>query len=199
MTIVLGLTGGIASGKSTADAFFQTKGVPVIDSDRISHDILNIGQEGYQRVSAQFGPEYLNSDQTINRRKLGQLVFNDKQQLAKLNKLTHPLIFQTIAAKITHHKQANVPLIVVDVPLLFEANGQSYCDQTLLIALPESLQLERLMQRDQLTRSAALARINSQMPLAQKVQLADYVIENTGTVAELNAKLAQLMFKLKEG
>ncbi|WEV36438.1 dephospho-CoA kinase [Lactobacillus sp. ESL0677] len=197
MTLVLGLTGGIASGKSTADAFFRKKGLPIIDSDLIAHQILNVGEAGYLQVIQYFGKKFLNSDQTINRHQLGKVVFSSPEQLAILNKITHPLIFQTIQAKITQNKQAGKQLIIVDAPVLFESGGQKYCDKTLLIAIPEDMQIERLMQRDQLTRQAALNRIKSQMPLAQKIKLADYVVTNTGTIEELEAKLAELLLKLK--
>ncbi|WEV50568.1 dephospho-CoA kinase [Lactobacillus sp. ESL0731] len=197
MTLVLGLTGGIASGKSTADAFFRKQGLPIIDSDLIAHQILNVGEDGYLQVVQHFGKKFLNPDQTINRHQLGKVVFSNPEQLKILNKITHPLIFQTIQAKITQNKQAGKQLIIVDAPVLFESGGQKYCDQTLLIAIPEEMQIERLMQRDQLTRQAALNRIKSQMPLAQKIKLADYVVTNTGTIEELEAKLAELLLKLK--
>ncbi|WEV70425.1 dephospho-CoA kinase [Lactobacillus sp. ESL0785] len=197
MTLVLGVTGGIASGKSTADAFFRQKQIPIIDSDLIAHDILNPGKIGYKQVVQQFGPTILNADGTINRRKLGQLVFGDAEQLAILNQITHPLIFQTIQTKITQNRQTGAAIVIVDAPVLFESGGQKYCDQTLLIAIPKALQVKRLMQRDQLSKQAALERINSQMPLAQKAKLADYVITNTGTIEELTAKLAQLLLKLR--
>ncbi|MDF7669563.1 dephospho-CoA kinase [Lactobacillus sp. ESL0703] len=197
MTLVLGLTGGIASGKSTADAFFKKQQLPIIDSDLIAHDILNVGEAGYHQVVQQFGRNFLNPDQTINRHQLGEVVFSDPKQLSILNKITHPLIFQIIQTKITQNKQAGEQLVILDAPVLFESGAQKYCDKTLLITVSEEMQIKRLMARDGLTRKAALNRINSQMPLAKKVKLADYVITNTGTIEELEAQLAQLLFKLK--
>lgn len=198
MTIVLGLTGGIASGKSTADAFFQKNNIPVVDSDLIAHNILNVGQKGHDAVIRQFGTNFLNSDETINRAKLGKLVFSDKHKLNILNNITHPLIFQEIEDKITQSKKAKKPFIIVDAPLLFESGGQNYCDRTLLIALPKKMQVKRLMKRDHLSEKAALERINSQMTLAQKKKLADYVVENTGTIEELEGKLQKLLLEIKE-
>ncbi|BDR60747.1 dephospho-CoA kinase [Lactobacillus xylocopicola] len=198
MTLVLGLTGGIASGKSTADRFFSQNQVPLIDSDQIAHDLLNVGAAGYAAVVEQFGPAIVNSDQSINRAKLGQLVFAKPAQREVLNNITHPLIFREIQTKITQNRQAKVPLVVFDAPLLFESGGQKYCDRTLLIALPAQLQLERLMARDRLSRQAALERIHSQMSLAQKAKLADYVIANTGTIEELESKLKKLLGELKK-
>lgn len=198
MTTILGLTGGIASGKSTADIFFKEKHIPVIDCDQIAHDILNVGNKGYELVRKQFGLQIINEDQSINRSVLGQIVFNDAKQLDILNKITHPLIFKEIQAKIALSKVAKKPLIIVDAPVLFEANGQKYCDCTLLIAIPESLQLKRLMLRDHLSKDAALKRIRSQMPLSQKEKLADFVINNVGTKQDLKYQLEQLLLKIKE-
>ncbi len=198
MTLVLGLTGGIASGKSTADAFFLKCNLPVIDSDVIAHDILNIGQLGYKKVISYFGQDILNSDRTLNRKKLGQSVFNDQSKLNVLNQITHPLIFSEIEDKITQNKLLKEPVVIVDAPLLFETKVKNYCDKTLLIAVPEELQLQRLMTRDRLNKTEALNRIKTQMPLSQKEKLADYVITNTGTIKELETKLANLLCELKE-
>ena len=197
MTKILGLTGGIASGKSTADVFFREKQIPVIDCDQIAHDILNNGEKGYELVLKQFGKSILKSDQTINRSALGQIVFDDEKQLKTLNRITHPLIFQEIQAKIALNNPGKNSLVVVDAPVLFEANGQKYCDFTLLIAIPESLQMKRLMLRDNLSKGAALKRIRSQMPLSQKEKLADFVINNTGTKQDLKSKLEQLLLEIK--
>ncbi|MEB3365493.1 dephospho-CoA kinase [Lactobacillus sp. R2/2] len=198
MTTILGLTGGIASGKSTADIFFKEKHIPVIDCDQIAHDILNVGNKGYELVRKQFGLQIINEDQSINRSVLGQIVFNDAKQLDILNKITHPLIFKEIQAKIALSKVAKKPLIIVDAPVLFEVNGQKYCDCTLLIAIPKSLQLKRLMLRDHLSKDAALKRIRSQMSLSQKEKLADFVINNVGTKQDLKYQLEQLLLKIKE-
>lgn len=197
MTKILGLTGGIASGKSTADVFFREKQIPVIDCDQIAHDILNKGEEGYELVLKQFGMNILKSDKSINRSALGQIVFDDEKQLETLNRITHPLIFQEIQAKIALNNPSKNSLVVVDAPVLFEANGQKYCDFTLLIAIPESLQMKRLMLRDRLSKGAALKRIRSQMPLSQKKKLADFVINNTGTKQDLKSKLEQLLLEIK--
>lgn len=198
MTLVLGLTGGIASGKSTADSFFLKRNLPVIDSDVIAHDILNIGQLGYKKVISYFGQDILNSDRTLNRKKLGQIVFNDQSKLNVLNQITHPLIFSEIEDKITQNKLLKKPVVIVDAPLLFETKVKDYCDKTLLIAVPEELQVQRLMTRDRLNKTEALNRIKTQMPLSQKEKLADYVITNTGTIKELETKLANLLCELKE-
>ncbi|MDF7639183.1 dephospho-CoA kinase [Lactobacillus sp. ESL0791] len=198
MTLVLGLTGGIASGKSTADRFFSRQGIPVIDSDQIAHDLLNVGQPSWQQVKKHFGKEFLNVDQTVNRKKLGELVFSDPKQLQVLNELTHPLIDRELAAEIKMQRQKRASLLIVDIPLLFEAGMSAQFDATLLITVPQSVQLARLMARNGLTKEEAQARIASQMPLSAKEELATYVVVNTGTIKELEAKLTQLLKQIKK-
>ena len=198
MTKVLGLTGGIATGKSTADKFFEKQNIPIIDSDKIAHNIMDIGKPAYQEVKSIFGNEYLNENQTINRKKLGQLVFANSKELKKLNDITHPLIYQEIQEKIQVERNKKTPLVIVDAPVLFESNGQRYCDATLVITLPLSIQVQRLMARNNLTKTEAMNRINSQMPLSQKEKLATYVVDNTGTIEELENKLAKILKKMCE-
>lgn len=198
MTLVLGLTGGIATGKSTADEFFKNKNIPIIDSDKIAHNIMNVGKPAWKKVKETFGTDYLNSDQSVNRKKLGKLVFNNEAELKKLNEITHPLIYQEIQEKIKTEKDKNVPLVIVDAPILFETGGQNYCDKTVVITLPPKIQLERLMARNNLSKEDALSRINAQMPLEQKEKLATYVVDNAGTIEELDSKLEQVLKKIKD-
>lgn len=197
MTLVLGLTGGIATGKSTADEFFKKKNIPIIDSDLIAHNIMDVGKPAWKQVRDTFGLEYINPDQTVNRKKLGNLVFNNSAELKKLNDITHPLIYQEIQEKIKKEKDKKTPLVIVDAPILFETGGQNYCDKTLVISLPEDLQVKRLMARNNLTKKEALSRINSQMPLAKKEKLATFVVDNAGTIEELESKLEKLLKEIK--
>ena len=198
MSYVLALTGGIATGKSTADQFFKANKIPVIDDDQIAHDLMEPGQASWQAIKDYFGSEYLNDDQTINRKKLGQLVFKDSRALTKLNELTHPLIFlQT--KKLLNQYQAQ-PIVILDVPLYFESgmDKKDIADGVLVITLPEKMQLQRLKERNHLTDEEARIRMQSQLPMVKKEQLADFVIENTGTIKELENKLAQLLVKTRE-
>lgn len=199
MTFVLGLTGGIATGKSTADAFFKSKKISIIDADQISHQIMNVGEAGYLAVQKEFGPAYFNKDQTLNRQKLGQLVFAQPMELKKLNNLLHPLIKKKIKQQIEVMKAKQVPLLILDVPLLFETGMENLCDQVLVISLPEKIELERLMKRNNLTLEEAASRIHSQMPLKEKEAQADYVVDNTGTIRELEDKLEKILIKIKAG
>lgn len=193
MTYFLGLTGGIASGKSTADEFFKKKKIPIIDSDLIAHKIMEIGQNGYKAVVDYFGTDILNDDQTINRRKLGGIVFNDKAKLKKLNELTHPLVHQEIKQQMARYRANQKKLVVIDVPLLFESGFESLCNGVLVISITPELQIERLMKRNNFTKKEAIARINNQMPLSEKEKRATYVVANTGTIDDLEKKLSDLL------
>ncbi|MBD5431488.1 MAG: dephospho-CoA kinase [Lactobacillus sp.] len=197
MTIVLGLTGGIATGKSTADHFFKQKGIPIIDADQITHDLYQVGKSAWKKIKDQFGREYLNSDQTINRKKLGQLVFNDQNELELLNKITHPLVHEEINRQIKQEISKKSRLVILDIPLLFESHAEKMCDQVLVITLPEKMQITRLMERNNLTKEQAIARIHSQMPLSEKEAKATYVISNSGTVNDLCEKLDNLLNKIE--
>ncbi|CPS09404.1 dephospho-CoA kinase [Chlamydia trachomatis] len=170
----------------------------MIDDDQIAHDLMEPGQASWQAIKDYFGSEYLNDDQTINRKKLGQLVFKDSRALTKLNELTHPLIFlQT--KKLLNQYQAQ-PIVILDVPLYFESgmDKKDIADGVLVITLPEKMQLQRLKERNHLTDEEARIRMQSQLPMVKKEQLADFVIENTGTIKELENKLAQLLVKIRE-
>ena len=190
MTYFLGLTGGIASGKSTADEFFKKKKIPIIDSDLIAHKIMEIG---HKAVVDYFGTDILNDDQTINRRKLGGIVFNDKAKLKKLNELTHPLVHQEIKQQMARYRANQEKLVVIDVPLLFESGFESLCNGVLVISITPELQIERLMKRNDFTKKEAIARINNQMPLSEKEKRATYVVANTGTIDDLEKKLSDLL------
>ena len=187
MTYFLGLTGGIASGKSTADEFFEKQNIPIIDSDLIAHQIMEVGQKGYH---------ILNDDQTINRHKLGGIVFNDKTKLKKLNEITHPLVHQKIKQQMERYRLNQEKLVVVDVPLLFESGFESLCDGVLVISISPKLQVKRLMKRNNFTKEEALVRINNQMPLSEKEKRATYVVANTGTIDDLEKRLSDLLQKI---
>lgn len=198
MSYVLALTGGIATGKSTADDFFRKKNIPIIDCDQIAHELMEPGNASWQAIKDHFGMEYLNSDQTINRKKLGQLVFSNKQALSELNQVTHPLIFDKTVAKIKEYR--DFALVILDAPVYFEAglDKKNVANGVLVITLSEQLQIERLKKRNNLTDQEAINRINSQMPLVEKEKMANFVVANTGTIKELENKLEQILIKIKE-
>lgn len=198
MTLYLGLTGGIATGKSTASKYFLTQGVPVVDTDKIAHQLMEPGQASYQAIVKNFGSKILQKNQTIDRKKLGAIVFNDHKQLNILNDLTHPLIRKETFRQMDKYKTQDYPICVVDVPLLFESGWDKYVDKTLVIATTPELELEHLMQRDNLSKAEAEKRINSQLPIKEKVKKASYTIENTATIDKLEKQLSELLKVLRK-
>lgn len=197
MVTVLGITGGIATGKSTVDAFLREKQLPIIDSDAIAHQLLAPGAAGWVNVKTTFGEQFLNADQTINRAALGRYVFTNPEALAKLNALNHPLIYAEIKRQVAVYRQQGTALIVFDAPLMYETGGEKLCDYVLVVTTTATLQLKRLMTRNQLSRAAALARIHSQLPLAVKIAKADFVINNVGNKADLRRKLDQVIASIE--
>jgi dephospho-CoA kinase len=196
MTFYLGLTGGIASGKSTVDAYLKKLGYEVIDLDQISHEELEPGHAGWQKVKEEFGPEFIKPDQTIDRKLLGKVVFADIEELKKLNNLTHPAIEAEAQKRM---EACQKPLCVVDAPLLFEAEDYKKYDATLLVDIDHDLQLKRLMDRNGLSKEQAELRISAQMPMRLKRKLADYTVTNNGSQADLEKQIDDLLAKLPLG
>ena len=186
---LFGLTGGIASGKSTVAAMLRDAGVDVIDADQLAREAVAKGSDGLAAVVEAFGPEVLTSDGELDRPKLGAVVFGDDDKRRTLNGIVHPRVAMLAAEKSQMLRDAGRPWMVYEVPLLFENGLDAGMDATILVAVPEAVQKARLMARDDLDASAAQARIDSQMPLADKRVRATYVIDNS---QDLDATRAQL-------
>ena len=197
MTYFLGLTGGIATGKSTADTILREQGIPIIDADLIAHQLMLPNEKNYEAIVNKFGKEILSLDQTIDRKKLGEIVFNDKMKLTLLNEITHPNIVAEIKRQMSKFRQDHAAIVVLDIPLLFEGKLENLCDGVLLISASKQIQMHRLMVRNHLSEKQAASRIASQMSLIEKKNLADYVIENNGSVAELRKKIAAVLTSLE--
>lgn len=193
MTLFLGLTGGIATGKSTASKILQDMGCQIIDTDLIAHQQAEVGQAGWLAIKKEFGDAFFKEGQTLDRKKLGQYVFNNPDALKRLSTVTQREILKEVKRQMA---QSMAKVCVLDVPLLFEAGWDQYCDLTVLIDLPEAEELRRLMARDGLTAAEAEKRIKAQLPLAEKRRRASYIIENTGTIEALRKKLDQLLAEL---
>ncbi|MCI0763933.1 dephospho-CoA kinase [Bacillus sp. TL12] len=194
MTIVIGLTGGIASGKSTVSQMFREMNIPVIDADIIAREVVEQGKEAYKEIVEVFGEEILQADGELNRPKLGSIVFHNEEKRLHLNKIVHPAVRKEMNAHKDMYIKEDVQAIVLDIPLLFESKLTELVDQILVVAVAPSTQLERLMKRNGFIEEEAKARIDSQMSLAEKVTLANKVIYNDGTIAETKAQL-QLILK----
>ena len=186
MTKLIGLTGGIATGKSTVSKLLATK-LPIVDADKIAWQVEGPGQPTTQKIAAHFGPQALLADGQLNRPWLGQIVFNDTTALRALTAITRLPIQYAMFEAIVAANATQPAAIVLDVPLLFESGWQHVCDQVMVVTAPPAVVLARLMARNHLTRQAAQARIDSQLPLAQKVARADIVIDNGATVDKTEA------------
>ncbi|MEH7391669.1 dephospho-CoA kinase [Bacillus sp. JJ1474] len=195
MSIVVGLTGGIASGKSTVSSILIEKGALVIDADVEARLAVENGEEAYNEIIAYFGDQVLLEDGSIDRGKLGSIIFHDEQQRQKLNSIVHPAVRKRMLLKKDNAIADGEKLVILDIPLLFESKLTYMVDKTILVFVDEDVQLERLMNRNHLTKEEAMARINSQMPLKDKVQLADEVINNNGTIAETEQQLIEILKK----
>ncbi|QCX24420.1 dephospho-CoA kinase [Companilactobacillus futsaii] len=197
MSKIYGLTGGIAAGKSTILDFFKTYGYKVYDADQIARQVVEIGSIGLKQIVATFGQEVLNVDQTLNRQKLAKIVFSNSEQLQKLNNITRPLIKKRILKIIADTKTSDENIIsIFEIPLLFEGGYQQYFDGIITIYVNEEVQLKRLMNRNNLTREVALNRINSQMPMSEKRDRADFVIDNSGDLTHLADEFDKLISQL---
>lgn len=193
MSLILGVTGGIASGKSTVSRFFSQRGIPVVDADEVAREAVLPGSKGLNRISEAFGKELLLKDGTLNRSKLAQLIFADSKKREQLNAILQADIRERIMEKISMFKKANPPLIVLDIPLLYEEHYENLVDLVLVVTVPYHIQKKRLMNRQALTAAEAEQRIFAQMPLSQKENLADIVIENKESIEALEKRLLLLL------
>jgi dephospho-CoA kinase len=181
----VGLTGNIASGKSYTASLFAELGVHIIDADRIAHELLPCGAKTYHKIVEAFGAQILDKHMNIDRRRLAHLVFFDENQRLLLNSLTHPDIHEEILRRISDlEQQWSRGIIMVDAALMVETGGYKRYHCLVVVACDPLLQLSRLMSRDALTEKEAKARISSQMPIEEKIKLADYVIDNSGTLKQ---------------
>ncbi|MDP2858560.1 MAG: dephospho-CoA kinase [Bacillota bacterium] len=184
--LVVGLTGGIASGKSTVSRILRNLDAEVIDSDIIAHELTRPGSACYNRIVEAFGHGFLNPDGTLNRRRLGRRVFDNRDELNRLNSILHPAVISIVQQKIDEAGRRPSPpeVLVIDAPLLIEAGMVSMVDVVWVVRVDESTQMERLIARDRLSLDEALSRIRAQMPLKDKIKFADVVIDNSGTIEE---------------
>jgi dephospho-CoA kinase len=196
MPRVIGLTGGIASGKSLASQTLKGLGMTVIDADDISHEILATDTSIRQAVVRTFGKEVLNEEREIDRGKLGRIVFFEKPELRKeLEAILHPLIREEMWKRALESSSNDV---VLDIPLLIETGALERVDLVVVVYATRELQIQRLMARDGISREEAVRRINTQLPLEEKVSSAHYIINNTGTVEETEEQVIRFYQAIRE-
>lgn len=196
---VIGLTGGIASGKSTVSRYLAKLGAIILDADQIAREIVAPGKPALQEIVKEFGEDVLLPDGSLDRARLGKLVFADKAKRDRLNQITHPKIFAEIRERIARLRESYDCLhrvVVIDAPLLIEAGFVPLVESVWLVAVDEETQIKRLMERDGYSREEAEARLKSQMPLEQKLAYADQIIQNTGTLEETIARINELWNRL---
>ena len=181
MTMVIGLTGGIATGKTAVSNYLKELGYSIIDADVIARQVVEPGTKGLRMITDTFGEKVLTSDGLLDRQHLAQLVFTSSEQLQQLNRILQPIIRERIQEPISTSKD---PVVVIDVPLLYEQHYEDLCDVVMVVSAQPQQQLERLMNRNHLTMDEAKNRVASQMPLSSKERLADVVIDNNGSVEE---------------
>jgi dephospho-CoA kinase len=184
---IIGLTGGIASGKSTVTRTLLDLGAIIIDSDELAHNIMKPYKPAWKDIVKIFGTEILNPDETINRDRLGQIVFNDPDKLRELNQITHWRIAERYKEDLRLiRKEKPEAIVVMEIPLLYETHAERICDEVWVVWVDRETQMERLMQRDGISREDAIKRIEAQMDLDEKARLADVVIDNRHSIEETN-------------
>ncbi|HIX84194.1 MAG TPA: dephospho-CoA kinase [Candidatus Megamonas gallistercoris] len=189
---IIGLTGGIACGKSTVSAYLKQRGAVIIDGDEIARELSKPHKAIWQAYVNHFGMKVLNDDNSLNRRLIGRIVFTDEQEKNWMNATMHPLIKEAIMNEIEKCRQNRVKVVVLDIPLLYEAGWDKFADEVWVVKITRQLQIERIQNRDKLTRQEAESRIDAQMSLEKKAEKADVVIDSSGTPEITLAKVARI-------
>lgn len=193
MTLVIGLTGSIASGKSTVSLMFDDFNIPVIDADKIAREVVRPGEPALASIVKVFGKEILLEDGTLDRKKLGRIVFGDDEKREQLNSIVHPAVRKSMLERRDALIESGEKAVVLDIPLLFESKLESFVEKIIVVYVDKDVQLRRLMERDGYTRAEAERRIHVQMPVKEKARLADAVINNNGRKYETYQQLEQIL------
>jgi dephospho-CoA kinase len=191
--MIIGLTGSIASGKSTVSVMLEELGYPIVDGDKVARLVVEPGSETLQKIEALFGKEMILPDGTMDRKKVGELIFNDPASRRKLNDIIHPAIRMEMMRQLGEFLAQGYKTVIMDIPLLFESRLQHMVDKVLVVSVTEENQLKRLMERNGLTEKQARARIASQLPMSVKEEGADAVIYNNGTIEETKWQLNRIL------
>ncbi len=177
---VYGLTGSIACGKTAVAKIFKKLGIEVLDLDLVSREVVKKGEKGLDIIIKTFGKDYLDSNGELNRKKLGKLIFRDRNAKRTLEKILHPLIFEKEKEFVEHYrKKFGFQPLIIDAALMIESKSYKRYEKIIVVYVPENIQIERLMNRDKISFSEAMYKIRSQMPIEEKVKFADFIIDNS--------------------
>ncbi|KQU60853.1 dephospho-CoA kinase [Rossellomorea marisflavi] len=193
MANIIGLTGGIASGKSTVSALLQEKGYTIIDADLAARMVVEVGQPAYLAIVEAFGKGILQENGQIDRAGLGAIIFNDQTKRNLLNGIVHPAVRSMMLSHKDEAVENGKQTIIMDIPLLFESDLTWMVDRTIVVTVEKDVQLSRLMKRNKMTEEEAASRISSQLPLREKVEKADAVIDNNGSVEDTLKQVEELL------
>lgn len=193
--MIIGLTGSIASGKSTVANMLKEYGFPIVDADLVARQVVEPGSETLQKIADVFGPEVITPEGTMDRAKVGSIIFHDESKRKVLNDIIHPAIRAEMLRQRDEHVANGAKTVIMDIPLLFESKLQHYVEKILVVSVNEETQLKRLIERNQLNEEDAKARISSQLPLSIKEQGADAVINNNGSIEETRQQLEDILNK----
>lgn len=181
--LLLGVTGGIGSGKTTVANMLVAKGVPIVDFDILAREVVEPGTKGFDDIVDYFGPQVVADDGTLDRKQLSKIVFGDMEKRKILESFTHPPIFEAFSAQVKAlSNQSSAGVIQVVIPLLVELNLQYLFDRLMVVYVPREIQLQRLVERDKITKEAAALILESQIPLDEKIKFADFVVDNSSTL-----------------
>lgn len=193
MKKIIAITGGIASGKSTVTDILREKGYPIADTDKIAREMAEPQQPLWLAYTKRYGDKILQADGNLNRRAIADIVFSQPREKQWMDAMAHPLIKEEVRRQIKEFSQQGHSLIFLDVPLLFEAGWENMAEEIWLVYVDEATQLARLCSRNGYSREEAARRIAAQMPLAEKKQRADKIIDNSGSLAALHKQVAKLL------
>ena len=197
--LVVGLTGGIATGKSTVSTVFENVGAVVIDADRIAREVVKKGRPAHRAIVEKFGKDILLPDGEINRSVLGDIIFYDPRKKNLLNSIVHPHVRKEQDRQLKHIEKSHPNTIVIlDIPLLIESKMYQDLSEVIVVYAPEHIQIRRLMQRDNIPQADALARVRSQMPIEEKKGEATIVIDNSGTRENTRKQALKIFQRLKD-
>ncbi len=197
--VLIGVTGGIASGKTAVARMMEELGAPIIDFDVLSRMVVEPGKPAWKDIVAYFGEQVLLEDKTLDRKKLSETVFRDPEKRKKLEGFTHPRIYEEFARLVKEYSSQDPNVIIqVVIPLLIEANLQYLFHKLLLVYIPEEMQIKRLMQRDHISREMAQSILAAQLPIEEKKAYADFIVDNSGSLEETKKQVGEVWQKLKE-